>query len=72
MDTEKKSNGALIGLIVVIIILVVGGIYLWMKNRISLTEPANVTTEDGTALDTLDKDIGGTDTNVGVDVNAVE
>jgi hypothetical protein len=32
METEeKKSNGAFIGLIVIIIILVIGGIYLALK-----------------------------------------
>ncbi|MDQ3076379.1 MAG: hypothetical protein M3Q34_04625 [bacterium] len=34
--TDKKSNGALIGAIVVILILVLGGFYLWQSN--SLTE----------------------------------
>lgn len=29
METEKKSNGALVGSIIVIIILIIGGIYFW-------------------------------------------
>ncbi|MEJ0001657.1 MAG: hypothetical protein WDN09_00480 [bacterium] len=29
---QQKSSGALIGTIIVIIILVIGGIYLWQKN----------------------------------------
>jgi hypothetical protein len=33
METEeKKSDGALVGLIVIIIILVIGGIYLLLKH----------------------------------------
>jgi uncharacterized protein YxeA len=28
-ETQKKSNGALVGSIIVIIILVIGGLYLW-------------------------------------------
>lgn len=32
MDQNKKSNGALIGSIIVIIILVVGGIYVFKMN----------------------------------------
>jgi len=28
METEKKSNGELFGLIIIIIILVIGGIYI--------------------------------------------
>lgn len=30
MEPNKKSNGALIGSIIVILILVVGGVYFWM------------------------------------------
>lgn len=33
MEPEKKSNGALIGLIVIIIILILGGIYIWQTNK---------------------------------------
>lgn len=29
--TEKKSNGALMGSIIVIVILILGGIYMWMS-----------------------------------------
>lgn len=32
---DKKSNGALIGAIIVIIILVLGGVYLWQSNSLS-------------------------------------
>jgi len=31
---EKKIDGALVGLIVIIIILVIGGIYLVLKNKV--------------------------------------
>jgi hypothetical protein len=29
MEPEKKSNGALIGSVIIIIILIIGGIYVW-------------------------------------------
>jgi hypothetical protein len=29
METDKKSNGAFVGLIVIVIILVIGSIYIW-------------------------------------------
>lgn len=32
MEPEQKSNGALVGLIIVVIILVFGGIYLWRNS----------------------------------------
>ena len=31
MEPEKKSNGALVGSIIIIILLVIGGLYLWQK-----------------------------------------
>jgi hypothetical protein len=34
MEPEKKSNGALVGLIVIILILVIGGVYLWQKSEV--------------------------------------
>lgn len=33
IETEQKSNGATIGLIIIIIILVIGGIYLWKNSQ---------------------------------------
>jgi hypothetical protein len=29
MENDKKTNGATLGLVVIIIILVIGGIYIW-------------------------------------------
>ena len=34
MEIEKKSNGALVGLVVIIIILIVGGIYIWQSREV--------------------------------------
>ena len=43
MEPEQKSNGALVGLIVIIIILVLGGIYLWKNSMIERQKIENVT-----------------------------
>ena len=48
MEPEKKSNGALIGLIIIIIILIVGGLYMWQKNK-------NVVNETNTQAETWGK-----------------
>lgn len=32
MEPEKKSNGALVGSIIIIVILIIGGIYLWQNS----------------------------------------
>ena len=76
---EKKSNGALIGSIIVIIILLVGGIYIWqtkIKNMPVKTQnvlpTSDTTTTDLNGLNSLDQDINTTDTNTGVDVNSIQ
>ena len=78
MEPEKKSNGALIGLIVIIIVLVVGGIYIWMSNKKAVetmkaeqAQSEATMNQDSAALDALQKDVDGMDTNVDVDASQV-
>jgi uncharacterized protein YpmB len=40
MDGDKKSNGALLGSVVIIVILVIAGIYLFKKASVSPVAPA--------------------------------
>ena len=73
MEPEKKSNGALVGLVVIIIILVIGGIYLWQSNekaeeKKGEIQSENVTSEDSIDLDTLEQDLKTTDIDVGASV----
>jgi len=76
MEPEKKSSGALIGLIVIIIILVIGGIYMWMSNKNTANKDKTnnqietVTTieTDSAELDSLQQEIDTTDTDVGASV----
>lgn len=35
MEPDKKSNGALLGSVVIIIILVIGGIYIFKKSAVN-------------------------------------
>ena len=52
---DKKSNGALIGAVIVIIILVLGGVYLWQSNSLkdSDSKPIPVNTEQQSYLEEL-------------------
>lgn len=73
MEPEKKSNGALVGLVVIIIILIIGGIYIWQSNekaeeKTEETQSEDVTSEDSTDLDTLEQDLKTTDIDVGANV----
>ncbi len=84
MDSEKKSNGALIGLIVIVVILVIGGIYMWQvklhkdDTQVPLSSEQTTTTQSVTAqdsqdLDTLDKDLDSVDTNIDASaINSVQ
>jgi flagellar basal body-associated protein FliL len=78
MEPEKKSNGAFIGLIIIILILVIGGIYLWMVNQKeaqqlqgSQPQAEAVTSQDSASLDALDKDLQTTNTDASIDASAV-
>lgn len=72
METEKKSNGAMIGLIIIIILLIVGGIYVWQTNQKDMSSDETLTTEDSAELNTLEANLETTDTNIGVDVETVQ
>ena len=82
METEKKSHGALIGSIIIIIILLIGGMYVWqskmksdavkkqmVQQQAALDAQNSQTTND---LNSLDQQINSTDANTGVDVNSIQ
>ncbi len=73
---EKKSNGPLIGSIIIVIILIVGGIYIWQSKVKSALETKKIQSEtvtpmDASELNALEQDLDTTDTNVNVDVNSL-
>lgn len=75
MESEKKSNGALIGSVIIIIILIIGGIYIWQsKMKSTLEEKAkvqNIIQMNANELDALEQNLNTTDTNIGVDANTI-
>ncbi|MEK7564157.1 MAG: hypothetical protein AAB510_01135 [Patescibacteria group bacterium] len=62
MEPEQKTNGALVGLIIIIVILAIGGIYMW-KNSV----PKNTTPTEDTTLDTTAET--GTDDTAEIEAN---
>ena len=74
METEKKSNGAFVGLGNIVIILIIGGIYMWKVNQKAVEQkdqlPA-ITDQDSTELDALELDASSTDAMTGVDADAI-
>lgn len=60
---DKKSVGPVIGIIVIIVVLVVGGLYIW-GGKLSSSEPAPLTPTDEVSDIQADLD-GGT----GIDID---
>lgn len=80
MEPEKKSHGALIGSIIIIVILIIGGLYVWQQKSKTVA-PVNTNPEvqntqnnpaDSAELDTLDQEINGIDSTVDVNIDAVQ
>ena len=76
MEKEEKTNGALIGLIVIIIILIIGGIYIWQSKVKQIeqikAQNATILQEQANIIKSLEQDIQNTDTNVGVDASTIK
>lgn len=76
MEPEKKSNGTMVGIIIIIIILVIGGIYTWQsKVKETLKEKesqGDTLLNDASALDSLSQELQNTDTNLNVDINTIQ
>jgi len=77
MEPEKKSHGALIGSIIIIVILVIGGIYVWQQKtqnekKIKLLQQEQTMQNSSNELNNLDQEVNSTDSNVDVNVDAVQ
>jgi len=60
---DQKGNGALVGSIIIIVILIIGGIYLWktsLSNRTVRVEQA-VTEEDASAAADIETELDSMD-----------
>lgn len=70
MEPEKKSNGALIGSIIIIIVIIIGGIYVWQsKVKTYSLEIEDVVPADTDKLNVLEQDLDTLDTNIDIDVD---
>ncbi len=77
MEPEKKSHGALIGSIIIIIILIIGGIYVWQskikeiqleRKNVEMQATAMQAASD-LELKALEAELNSTDTTVNVNVD---
>ena len=77
MEPEKKSHGALIGSIIIIVILIIGGIYVWQSRikEIELQKQLQIEATNSLTSDELNKlelDLKSTDTNIDVDFSTIQ
>jgi len=80
MEQDKKSNGALVGIIIIVIILILGGIYMWNSKKANEAVPVNSElneTENGAAviqadLELIGTDLEGADTDVSAEMDTIE
>ena len=80
MGPEKKSHGALIGSIIIIIILVIGGLYVWQtkvkeikqKQLEVQMQAAAINATNMNELKTLEQDLNSTDVSTGVDAETIK
>lgn len=82
-NVDKKSNGAFVGAIIVIIILVLGGLYVWQNQKGELNIPENKTGDENleqssavinayNELEVFETDLGNTNTNLDVNVETLQ
>lgn len=78
MEQEKKSHGALIGSIIIIVLLVIGGIYVWqvkvkemrLENERIQKQINDLNSESITEINNLEQEVNKTDINI--DTNALK
>ena len=74
MEPTNKTNGVVIALII-IVILIIGAVYLWQQNVSVETEydtSETILDQDSSELDTLEQDLNSLDVDTGVDVEAIQ
>lgn len=77
MEPEKKSHGALIGSIIVIVILIIGGIYVWQSKvkEIELQKQLKAQAIDALTSDELNQleaEFNSTDTTIEIDPTTIQ
>jgi sensor domain CHASE-containing protein len=77
MEPEKKSHGALIGSIIVIVILIIGGIYVWQSKvkDIELQKQLKAQAIDALTSDELNQleaEFNSTDTTIEIDPTTIQ
>jgi len=80
MESEKKSHGALIGSLIIIVILIIGGIYIWQtkikeikveQQRVQM-QAAAINAANLNEIKTIEQDLNNTNTDIGVNADTIQ
>ncbi len=69
--TEGGSVGSLIGIILIVAIIVLGGVYFWGKRTANQT-PAETNAAAVQEVNAIESDLNSTDTSVDADLNSLD
>ena len=84
MQPEKKSHGALIGSLIIVLILVIGGIYVFQnkmktikennlaQEKANLEQQKAISANETGEINNLDNEINTTDSSTGVDASKIQ
>lgn len=70
MTTERESKGPVVGIVVIIILLILGGVYLWQSEAPTETPVETATTTDTTTDDLNTQGTSTDESSIEADVNA--
>ena len=76
MEQEQKSNGAIIGSIIIIVLLIIGGIYVWqakMKEvKLEKQKQEEAINASNAELNQIEQELKNTDTTSNIDTSKVQ
>ena len=76
MEQEQKSNGALVGSIIIIVLIIIGGIYIWqtkMKEiKLEKEKQAEIIKANDAELNQIEQDLKNAETATNIDTSKVQ
>ncbi len=70
MEPEKKSNGALVGVVIIIIVLLVGAVYVWQTQISESPTLTPETAQEERDLNSLEQELQNT--SIEIEASAIE
>ncbi len=76
MEQEQKSNGALFGSIIIIVLIILGGVYIWQTKMKEVQQEKQKQTEiiqaNNAELDKIEQDLKNADMATNIDTSKIQ